>query len=88
MKLKGKTLVEWLARNTRHSSFPGRGTVDYHLRYGRIAEYLNTNVHPYVNISANAIDGGTLTDHGPEHIKTVIARESELGVTPTRSRQR
>jgi hypothetical protein len=78
MKLKGKSLAEWLAKNRKHASLPGHDAVDYYQRYHGIAEYLNTHVHPFVNISANAVDGGTLTDHGPEHIKTVIARASQL----------
>jgi hypothetical protein len=77
MKLNGKTLVEWLAKRPA-SAFPGRGTVEYYRRFQGIEDYLNTKVHPHVTASANAIDGGTLTDHGPEHIKTVIARASEL----------
>ncbi len=77
MKLNGKTLVEWLAKQPARA-FPGRGAVSYYRRFQQIDEYLNNNVHPHVTVSANAIDGGTLTDHGLEHIKTVIIRASEL----------
>jgi len=77
MNLRGKTLVEWLAKRPARM-FPGRGTVSYYRRFQQIEEYLNNNVHPHVTAGANAIDGGTLTDHGPEHIRTVIIRASEL----------
>lgn len=77
MKLNGKSLVEWLQRQ-RPNAFPGRGSVNYYGQFKQIDEYLNNNVHPHVTAAANAIDGGTLTDHGPEHIKAVIVRASEL----------
>ncbi|MBV9158352.1 MAG: hypothetical protein JO097_18970, partial [Acidobacteriaceae bacterium] len=77
IKLNGKTLPEWLAKQSP-TAFPSHGKVSYYGSYKKIEEYLNNNVHPYVNVSANAIDGGTLTDHGPDHIKTVILRACEL----------
>ena len=36
------------------------------------------NVHRDVALGASASDGGLLTDHGPQHIETVIDRASEL----------
>jgi hypothetical protein len=77
VELKGKTLDAWLVR-TRSTQFPRYGNVNYGNRYQSVAEYLNNNVHPLVTMSANAIDGGFLTDHGPDHIKTVILRASQL----------
>ena len=35
-------------------------------------------IHRDVTAGAASADGGLLTDHGPEHIKTVIARASQL----------
>lgn len=47
-------------------------------RYQTISDKLNKYVHPEVTKSAISKDGGFLTDHGPEHIRTVIRRASEL----------
>ena len=52
--------------------------VDYFGRYLRVEEHLNENVHPHVNTGAGAIDGILLTDHGPNHIATVIQRIGDL----------
>ena len=46
--------------------------------YRKVSEYLNNSVHSEVNLGARIMDGGLLTDHGPEHIKTVIRRDSDL----------
>ena len=35
-------------------------------------------VHRDVTAGASAVDGGLLTDHGPQHIETVISRASDL----------
>jgi len=56
--------------------FPGG--MDYVSRFNGIASYLAENVHPSVTISASLVDGGFLTDHGPQHVRTVIDKASEL----------
>ncbi|MGE3759003.1 MAG: hypothetical protein AB7H97_14675 [Pseudobdellovibrionaceae bacterium] len=63
------------------TAFPRAGSVDYAGMYRRVSEYLNNDVHSEVNMGARIIDGGLLTDHGPEHIRTVIQRASELVFT-------
>lgn len=80
MKLKGSSLIEWLHRNNKS---PRTGKKDLYSRFTTIADYLNQNVHPHVNVAADAHDGGTLTDHGPDHVATVISRASELIDTST-----
>lgn len=81
MNLEGKTLDEWLV-TCSENMFPGGGLTNYYRRYRQIQEYLDRNVHPYVNALAMRRDGGYLTDHGPEHIKTVIQRASRLADSP------
>ena len=81
MNLKGKMLDEWLATCTKEK-FPGGGSSNYCRRYEQIKEYLDRDVHPHVNALAMRRDGGYLTDHGPEHIKTVIQRASRLAESP------
>jgi hypothetical protein len=81
VKLEGKTLNEWLAICPK-SQFPGSGATDYYERFKRIQDHLNQHVHPHVNAFAMRQDGGYLTDHGPDHIKTVIQRASRLAESP------
>lgn len=61
-----------LLRNADRASFPNG--VDYHARYVALEGYMNTNVHRDVVLGAISADGGLLNDHGPDHIRTVIAR--------------
>jgi hypothetical protein len=75
MNLDGKTLNDWLA-GCSDDDFP-RG-FDYKARFQHAQNTLNAFVHPIVTVAALLTDGGFLTDHGPEHIKTVIARASNL----------
>lgn len=77
MNLNGKTLVEWLAASPK-TKFPGKGNTDYYARFVGVQDYLNQHVHPHVNALAMLQDGGYLTDHGPEHVKMVIRRASQL----------
>ena len=58
-------------------SFPHVG-LDYYRRFQRLDEYLNADVHPYINNGAAAKGDGWLTDHGTQHITTVIRRAGEL----------
>lgn len=77
MELNNKTLEEWLEAAPTYE-FPNQGRVNYALRYKSIKEHLNNEIHPLVTPGAMIRDGGFLTDHGPEHIKTVINRASRL----------
>lgn len=77
MDLGGKTLRDWLATAPKEK-FPGGGAPDYWKRFQAIEDYLNTHVHKFVNAGAMIGDGGCLTDHGPDHIRTVIQRASEM----------
>jgi len=51
---------------------------DYPSRFKALADYLDRLVHPAVTVAASLKDGGLLTDHGTEHVRTVIRRASEL----------
>jgi hypothetical protein len=74
-------LDDWLkAQNSQ--SFPGDGKVNYPQRYQQVADWLNQNIHPHVEKGMLLLEGGFLTDHGPNHIKTVIRRASQLVVAP------
>ncbi len=77
MNLNGKTLAKWL-REATDADFPNNNKDDYFTRYRRWATYLDNNVHNQVNAGAQINDGGYLTDHGPDHVATVIQRASEL----------
>lgn len=57
---------------------PGNGKTDYYAKYVDFAGYLKTHIHPHVTQVAMLKDGGYLTNHGPEHITTVIQRASDL----------
>ena len=50
---------------------------EFGAQYATLQERV-AKIHRDVNSGASAVDGGLLTDHGPEHIATVIARASEL----------
>lgn len=51
---------------------------DYVTKYKFIADNLITKIHPYVEKGAQHKSGIFLNDHGPEHIKKVILRATEL----------
>ncbi|NEN25368.1 hypothetical protein G3O08_17875 [Cryomorpha ignava] len=83
MDLAEQTLEEWFLerplKNMPHSKH------DYKSAYKTLVNYLDTEVHPSINaatllIEAGNTDGktGFLTDHGPDHVKTVINRISQL----------
>ena len=66
-------------RNNRMGdpSFPDID-LDYYRRFQGLDEHLNTKVHPHINNGAAVKGDGWLTDHGTQHITTVIRRASEL----------
>ena len=71
-------LVAFLQQHASgHSSFPS-GDVDYYCRFRKLDDHLNQNVHPTVNQGATAKGDGWLTDHGSQHVTTVIHRAGEL----------
>jgi hypothetical protein len=74
-------LDAWLKRQDK-TDFPGAGKIDYFRRYEGATEWLNLNIHQHVEKSFLLQEGGFLTDHGPEHVKTVIRRASALIVDP------
>jgi hypothetical protein len=77
MSLNGKTLEDWFSTQPfRDNIFPYNK--DYRTDYAFIKSTLNQWVQPYVNSGSMINDRGYLTDHGPEHIKKVILRASQL----------
>lgn len=77
MDINNLTLEQWLLNAAPREEFPGYGK-DYPTMYSNMATYLNTHAHSATNIGALLSDGELLTDHGPEHIKTVIQRATQL----------
>lgn len=75
-------LDAWLAEQP-DSEFPHNAGQPYPDRYKAVSKYLNENVHPHVEKGALLQGEGYLTDHGPEHIRTVIKRAGELLAHPT-----
>ncbi|SHJ40733.1 hypothetical protein SAMN02745146_3062 [Hymenobacter daecheongensis DSM 21074] len=74
-----KTLVARFKKAAEQAElFPSFTTNNYYHAYSTFESWLVRNVHPHVNQRAMMIDGGYLTDHGPEHIKRVIQRASDL----------
>ena len=74
-----ETRLVCFLRNNRMSdpSFP-HVDLDYYRRFQRLDEHLNANVHPHINNGAAAKGDGWLTDHGTQHITTVVRRAGEL----------
>lgn len=73
----GAKLARFLADNPSHPSFPDGG-IDYYDRFTRVDDYINNEIHPNVNVGPTAREPIWLTDHGPEHIATVIQRAGDL----------
>lgn len=82
MNLKNQFLDEWLVAYNKGTKdfrkFPFG--YDYPTKYHGIANQLETWVHPFVNQGSMLQDNGFLTDHGPDHINTVIKRATQLVV--------
>jgi hypothetical protein len=79
MSRVSKTLVTRLKKAAEQTDkFPSFTTDNYYHAYSTFESWLNRNVHSDVNRVAAMIDGGYLTDHGPQHIKKVIQRASDL----------
>lgn len=77
-----KTLVTRLKEATEQHDqadhFPSFTSDNYYHAYTQFEAWLRKNIHREVNQVAMMVDGGYLTDHGPDHIKTVIQRASDL----------
>lgn len=72
-----KSLDIWLTKRPE-TEFPGYGKSDYPTQYKLVSKYLNEHVHPHVAVGALMKNDGFLTDHGPDHIKTVIDRATAI----------
>ena len=70
-------LTEWLASRP-NSDFPPHGGIPYLRRFMNVAGLMNSQVHPHIGQGASLADGGLLTDHGPNHIDTVVRRAASL----------
>jgi hypothetical protein len=74
-----KTLEQRLEESAGQiNMFPTNGKANYWAIYRTFTGYLNQHIHPQVTMVAMLKDGGYLTDHGPDHITTVIQRASDL----------
>jgi hypothetical protein len=82
MKIISKSLektLEHLASNSPDEFPADHPNQCYWDRYRQLAVKLNKDWHPNVAAGSQAADGGgMLTDHGPDHIRTVISRASCL----------
>ena len=75
MNLEGKSLADWLLAQPA-ASLPTRNFA-YQQNYAALALNLEP-LHREVTPAANRLDGGYLTDHGPDHIRKLISRISDL----------
>ncbi|SRR5258708_4700472 len=66
------------AHRDRKEEFPNSDSDDHKLRLANIEKCLYDEVHQLVGLFAAIAESGVLTDHGPNHIKTVIRRAGEL----------
>lgn len=74
------TLGAKLQAQPVNADYPNK-TSNYFDKFKSIDDYLNKHIHHEVNRGAVACGNGWLTDHGPEHIATVIQRASDLSAT-------
>lgn len=90
MKIIGKSLESTLKKicedHPEQLPFDHRKH-SYFERYTDLAAKLNRDFHPNVQAGSAAIDGGMLTDHGPDHITTVINRAAALLDDPTNANE-
>ena len=80
MNLHNQFLDEWFVSYNQvdndFRAFPFN--YNYPVKYNELSNKLTAWVHPFVNNGSMLADNGFLTDHGPEHIKTVIKRATQL----------
>jgi len=67
-----------VASENNANDFPWQGKINYWARYTAIREHLVINVFSHVTAGAIIVDGGYLTDHGDDHVRTVVDRASRL----------
>ena len=70
-------LTEWIAEQPSNM-FPTSGAVDYNNRLEHIVGLLSREIHQHVEKGALQSGDGYLTDHGRDHVDTVIQRASAL----------
>jgi len=82
-------LEQWIAKGKFKKSFPDVGSTNYPRSYQDMADYMNKHIHPDVTRGAIAQQIKErpessfneliyLNDHGPDHVKMVINKASEL----------
>lgn len=76
MNLENKQLDDWLLTCRDYGAFPY--SFDYPSKYRTISNDLNTWIHDNVNAGAQSVDGTFLTNHGVNHIKTLIDRATKF----------
>jgi hypothetical protein len=77
MAQKTKTLEDILKAAAKHrKDFPN--SLDYYSIYRTFADFLEKEIHKNVGLVAMRKDGTFLTDHGPEHVATVMRRAADL----------
>ena len=69
-------LDEWFY--AQQGGLPPSGGVPYLERLNNVRNYLEKDIYPHINMGELQRGGGLLTDHGTQHILTVIRRASEL----------
>ena len=70
-------LALFLRDSLGHDSFPD-DRINYYDRFVDIDNHLNQEIHSLVNAGANAQEPIWMTDHGPQHVETVIRRAADL----------
>ena len=82
MNLNNKYLDEWLKeyKNEYNDFRDFPLNYDYPTQYKNFSNKLEKWIHPFVVQGAMLSGDGVLSDHGPEHIKTVIKRATQLVV--------
>lgn len=81
MKIVNKCLIETLAElcSNQKNELPfDNAKRPYIERFREISAKLDRDFHSHVQAGSSAVDGGILTDHGPDHISTVIRRASAI----------
>lgn len=72
-----KTLGKLCSDNPSELPFDNH-KYSYFSRYSEMAAKLDRDYHVHVQAGSTAVDGGMLTDHGPDHIRTVIQRAAAI----------
>jgi hypothetical protein len=76
MNLENKELDEWLTSIEVFNQFPNN--YNYPRQYGSISDQLYKWVHENVSSGAQAVDGTFLTNHGSDHIRTLISKATKF----------